>query len=369
MEISLHAAGTTIPIILPHEKCTTTTWGELCQDVVHNFLTAADSKLMLKIFTEIYPTERLTHYHIHYGDGNSSIIRVDWSSSTNAPGSISLPLSSACIDVNMVLKPRVEGWLQNLSKPHLPVQPVGIVSFPSTLHVDLCFSVASSAEPPFPYNEDRMSVLYLKEHAVYAGCVDTYEIMAAEDGFHDLLPTVTRVPQEVSSAAAAISADTPIATGKKRQAPSTASSLEESQAKISKKREEGEGSSKSDSNSDVIMEEPADKYDTSNRGELKSIVDPSFSEKYPGVMEAAFKVLDYLYLHPSHAPWVEGAGFLLAAESCYGNEAIMNMHRDHYLRQSFGKTDLSSIPVDDNTRECFVYGVGYGSSTFGTVAE
>eukprot|EP00986_Skeletonema_menzelii_P015056 scaffold10966_cov80-Skeletonema_menzelii.AAC.2 len=36
---------------------------------------------------------------------------------------------------------------------------------------------------------------------------------------------------------------------------------------------------------------------------------------------------------------------------------------------SFSKTDLSAIPADDNTRECFVYGVGYGSSTFGTVAE
>ena len=362
MEINLHAAGTTIPIILTPEKCISTTWGELCQDVVQNFLTAADSKLMLKILTEIYPTERLTHYHIRYGDGNSSIIRVDWSSSS-VPGFDPLPLSSAYIDVNMVLKPRVENWLQNLAKPHLPMQPVGEVSFPTSFHVDLCISVASSAEPPFPYNEDRMSVLYLKEHALYAGCVDTFEIMSAEDGYHDLLPTVTRVPQ-VSSPAAAISADTPVATRKKRQAPSTASSLEESKAKISKKREEP-GPSKSDNNGDVIMEKP----DTSTKGELKSIVDPSFSEKYPGVMEAAFKVLDYLYLHPSHAPWVEGAGFLLAAESCYGNEAIMNMHRDHYLRQSFGKTDLSSIPVDDNTRECFVYGVGYGSSTFGTVAE
>lgn len=108
---------------------------------------------------------------------------------------------------------------------------------------------------------------------------------------------------------------------------------------------------------------------SSSRGALKSIVDPSFSQKYPGVMEAAFKVLDYLYLHPSHAPSVKGAGLLLAAESCYGNPPIMNVLRRHYLRQSFSKTDLSAIPADDNTRECFVYGVGYGSSTFGTVAE
>ena len=361
MEINLHAAGTTLPIILTPEKCTLT-WGELCQDVVHNFLTVADPRAIFKILTEICPTERLTHYQIRYGDGNSSIIRVDWSS-TDITGFVPLPLSLACIDVNMVLRPQVDGPIQNLAKPHLPVQPV--VSFPASVNLDLCISVASSsAEPPFPYEKDRMSVLYLKEHESFSGCVDRYEIMAA-DGYHDLLPKATCVPQ-VSCVDAAISADTPVAAGKKRKTPSTAAPVE---SKAQRSDKEEEGTCKSDDNDYEIMEKSVDKYDTSNKGELKSIVDPSFSRKYPGVMEAAFRVLDYLYLHPSHAPWVEGAGLLLAAESCYGNEAIMNLHRPHYLRQSFSKTDLSAIPADENTRECFVYGVGYGSSTFGTVAE
>eukprot|EP00985_Skeletonema_marinoi_P034266 scaffold43574_cov131-Skeletonema_marinoi.AAC.2 len=91
MEINVHAGGSIIPIILPLKKCTSTSWGELCQDVVNNYLTAADPKVILQILTKISPTERLTHYLIRYGDGGSSIIRVDWSS-TDIPGFIRLPL-------------------------------------------------------------------------------------------------------------------------------------------------------------------------------------------------------------------------------------------------------------------------------------
>ena len=108
----------------------------------------------------------------------------------------------------------------------------------------------------------------------------------------------------------------------------------------------------------------------SQTGNLKSTVYPSFSDQNPGVMDAAFRVLDYLYLHRSHAPSVVGPGLVLAAESCYGNPAKINLHRPHYLRQSFSKTaEGSSERSIDNTRKCFVYGAGHGAKTFGTIDE
>ena len=237
--INLHAGGAIIPIILPPEKCTTTTWGELCKEFMENYLPKANPNAIFQILLEISPTKRLSQYFVRYGDGNSSIVRVDWSSSS-VPGLDPLPLSAEYIDVNMVLKPRVRRNLINLAKPHLPVQPVGIVSFPSSLHVDLCFSVASSAEPPFPYNEDQMSVLYLKEHAIYTGCVDKFEIMAVEDGNHNLLPTATRVSQ-ASSAAAATST-----TAGKKQSNKEQTAPTKAKAKSSTKRKREGTSNKSD---------------------------------------------------------------------------------------------------------------------------
>ena len=119
-------------------------------------------------------------------------------------------------------------------------------------------------------------------------------------------------------------------------------------------------------NNNSSFTKPGKNYTYRNKGGLKSFVDTQFSQKHPGVIDAGFKVLDYLYLHPSHAPSTVGPGICLAAESCYGNNAKVNLQRGHYLRQSFGKTD---VDVDDDTRVCFVYGAGYGSVTFGTVDE
>ena len=337
MEIYVHVRGTILPMILSQEKCASTSWGDLCQNVVQNLLMATDSRLILKILTEICPKERLTHYLMRYGDGNASIIRVDWSSTDIIPPLI------AYIDLHMILKPQVRETLQRLAQPHLPVQPMGVPFPAALLHVDLCASVASSTALPLPYNEDQMSVLNLKEDEQFPGCVDTFSIVPA-DGHHDLLQAAVCVPQ-ASSAAAVITAGTTVSAGEKRKAISTTASMKEEVMSSKKKKKK-------------------------NKGELQSIiVDPNFYQKYPGVLNAGFRVLDYLYLHPSHAPWIEGAGLLLAAESCYGNDAKMNLQRKHYLRQSFGKTDSSAIPADDNARVCFVYGAGHGSRTFGTVEE
>eukprot|EP00984_Skeletonema_dohrnii_P026307 scaffold15644_cov95-Skeletonema_dohrnii-CCMP3373.AAC.1 len=130
MEINVHVDGLTIPITLTHEKCTSTSSGELCKDFVENSLTKVDPRLILQILTKLSPAERLTHYVMRYGDGYSSIIHVEWSSA-DIPGFIRLPLVPAYIDVNMTLKPRKRG-APTKAKPHLPLQPAGI-SLPSSI--------------------------------------------------------------------------------------------------------------------------------------------------------------------------------------------------------------------------------------------
>eukprot|EP00984_Skeletonema_dohrnii_P038734 scaffold42313_cov111-Skeletonema_dohrnii-CCMP3373.AAC.1 len=245
MEINVHAGGTIIPIILPLKKCTSTSWGALCQDVVNNYLTTADPKLILQILTNISPTERLTHYLIRYGDGSSSIIRVDWSS-TDIPGFVRLPLVPAYIDVNMTLKPRVRGALQNIAKPHLPLQPAGI-SLPTSVHVDLCIALVSTEEPPLSYDERRMSVLYLEEHRRFPGCVDTFNIVGA-DGQNNILPGTARMPDASSAAAAIFVTTATAAAGKKRKAPSKDQTAAFPKTTTKTSKEKKEEAAKSDDN-------------------------------------------------------------------------------------------------------------------------
>eukprot|EP00985_Skeletonema_marinoi_P010873 scaffold5104_cov77-Skeletonema_marinoi.AAC.3 len=57
MEINVHVDGLTIPITLTHEKCTSTSSGELCKDFVENSLTNVDPRLILQILTKISPAE------------------------------------------------------------------------------------------------------------------------------------------------------------------------------------------------------------------------------------------------------------------------------------------------------------------------
>ena len=342
------------------------------------------------MLTNLSPRERFTHYLIRYGDGdeNATIFCVEWSS-TDISGYARVPLVSGYIEANMTLEPRGEG-------PLLPV-PMEMEDHPSFLDVDLCISFMSihasttaagvtPIEPFFfPPNSARMSVVYLREHNSFPGYVRS---------FNNLLPgtvsaaeTRDKTPSKSETASA------------KSKSKSSRKKKEEEKKKKKKDRskpndDNNEGAEQSDeknkttfakidtgnssaadctkkSSDAAAKEESFDTPDTtsSNKGGLESIVDPYFSQKYPGVMDAAFTVLNDLFLYPSHAPWIEGPGLCLAAESCYGNKPSINLQRDHYLRQSFSKTDLYSIPVDDNTRICFVYGAGYGSATFGTVEE
>ena len=46
---------------------------------------------------------------------------------------------------------------------------------------------------------------------------------------------------------------------------------------------------------------------------MKSALVPDFANKYSGILKSATAILDYLYLHPSHAPWEMGPGIVFTA--------------------------------------------------------
>lgn len=228
VEIIVHINETALPIILAPEMCTSsTTWGELCKLVVEKYLTTADPSLILDMLVNISPTERLTHYLLRYGDGYSSIIRVIWSSSTESGSSSIIPLVPAYIDANVVLKPSRTEYSEDtyMTMPHLPVQYVVEEPLPTVINVDLCITPAvSSTEISFPSNIARRSVVYLKEHDEFLGCVDSFRIVAADDGLNNILPPAHVSLMGAPSAAATsvmsdVSHHATMVEGRKRKAP------------------------------------------------------------------------------------------------------------------------------------------------------
>eukprot|EP00985_Skeletonema_marinoi_P010661 scaffold4995_cov80-Skeletonema_marinoi.AAC.1 len=293
MEINVHVEGTIIPITLTHEKCTSTSSGELCKDFIQNHLTKVDPRLILQILTKISPAERLTHYVMRYGDGYSSIIRIIWSAKET------IHLVPAYIDVNVILKPRLGGAFENTTIPHLPLLPSGVQGTTISVDVDLCISLVSTEEISFPSNIARTSVVYLKEHKYFPGCVDSYSVEAV-DGQNNILP-IAHMPEAPSITAPIIMTDVSLAVaaavGQKRNATSltdVAATSEEGKSKKARsdggedniatkppvaKELEMSSSDESDSTSTSSSEifSSAEKKDeaTSDDDEGKSVTKPS----------------------------------------------------------------------------------------------
>ena len=326
MNVNIHVAEEIFPISL--DKLSTT-WGGVCKYIIEQRLTTTDhhSQLLFQMLTDLSPNERFTNYRINYGDGNSTIVNVEWSS-TDVPGCTRLPLVNGCLDVNMRLNIRGEG--RPIRDLHLCT-----VSSPST-----STSTNHNRSSLFPSNDDNTSsTIYLREYEECPGYV-AFIKMVESDECVDNKPSSDAQPTLLPSA--------------------TKEDYTMGNPHYPKHKNHTQD------NNNSSFTKPGKNYTYRNKGGLKSFVDTQFSQKHPGVIDAGFKVLDYLYLHPSHAPSTVGPGICLAAESCYGNNAKVNLQRGHYLRQSFGKTD---VDVDDDMRVCFVYGAGYGSVTFGTVDE
>ena len=78
------------------------------------------------------------------------------------------------------------------------------------------------------------------------------------------------------------------------------------------------------------------------------------------------EIFDCLFLNPTHPPTEHGEGIVLSADSTYGNQPTINIHRkSSYLRQNFGKDNGEINSVDRSTVFRFVYGTGCGIQTHG----
>ena len=234
MKINVHAEEEIISLFLSPHKCASTSWGNLCQHVVEKSLTTVYPQLILQILTKLSPKERFLDYLIRYGDGNATIIRVEWSS-VDIPGFDRVPLVSGYIKLNMTLKPRGGGGaLDHVVKPHLSVRQLGL-NDPESVEVDLCISLVSfnpssaivypTTQEPFPYNDDHTSVLYLREHERFPGRVGSFRTLPA-DGRNNLLPGTARMPQPEASAAEPSST-----AGRKRKTQSSKAGIEPSKSK------------------------------------------------------------------------------------------------------------------------------------------
>jgi hypothetical protein len=244
MEITVHAEGKIIPISLTTDKCTSTSWGTLCKEVVQKSLLVQESDLMLQILTKLSPNNELfSHYLIRYGDGHASVFRVAWS--TQLSGSIRAKVVSGYAEANMILKPRGEGARalhHDLVKPHLLVQPLGVEYLPASVEMDLCINLVSTIQQPFPYDEDQVSVIFLREHKSIHGCLASFKVVPG-DGKNDVLP---EPPTAIVTECISI-IDNTVAAEKKRKTPSTAKTTS-TQSKNSKKDDGAQKSSAEDWN-------------------------------------------------------------------------------------------------------------------------
>ena len=259
----------------------TTTWGEPTHQLLQNFLPKSNPQGLLELLTEIIPGRRFSHYYARCGDGYSAIMRVDWSqgggggSSEEEASGFERPdhLDSSFIELNVTLKPRSPRGraASNVSvQPHLPLlQPRETLptnNSANPIEVDLCITIVSKSNPPFPSEASRTSVISLHEHKMYFGCIEKFRVEAA-NGMNDVLPTTRYVADEdVPSPAASLAVaeeeeeeeavatqtTTPATTaGKKPKAPSKE---EESAPKMAKakssKKKKTDGKVKSSSSSD-----------------------------------------------------------------------------------------------------------------------
>eukprot|EP00984_Skeletonema_dohrnii_P024776 scaffold13913_cov84-Skeletonema_dohrnii-CCMP3373.AAC.1 len=110
------------------------------------------------------------------------------------------------------------------------------------MHVDLCIALVSTEEPPYPSNVARTSVVHLKEHGKFPGCVGSYTFsVETADGQNNIIPETAHVPDASTTAAAIVVNTATAAAGKKRKAPSkdqTTTAPTKAKAKSSKKKKE-----------------------------------------------------------------------------------------------------------------------------------
>ena len=100
---------------------------------------------------------------------------------------------------------------------------------------------------------------------------------------------------------------------------------------------------------------------------VKSKLHPDFLNDNPELKPLIEKILNDLFLTPSHAPWEGGKGVVLTADAPYVPETVtINVHRKSYLRNNFGRDSKSKQGVSiPGAVQRFAYGTGCGRTTHG----
>ncbi|EJK61737.1 hypothetical protein THAOC_17722 [Thalassiosira oceanica] len=129
------------------------TWGECSKRIIEREATGADS-LLLRSLAAIYPNKRLSVYRLRYGNGCSTIVKVQW-----YDGGVNscAPLENAFVEVIVSVRP------QN----HTQVDPDksvlgsfdGQKSGPSTKNVTLEFRLLAIDESPLRVTADKCHVI------------------------------------------------------------------------------------------------------------------------------------------------------------------------------------------------------------------
>ena len=96
-----------------------------------------------------------------------------------------------------------------------------------------------------------------------------------------------------------------------------------------------------------------------------SYVYGEFLQQHTNLQCKLWRILDDLYTNPSRSPNAPGKGIALTADSVFGNNPQINIHRLSYVRQNFGRNKITSSHNKDTVMRA-TYGTGSGLNTHGT---
>lgn len=162
------------------------TWGQLCQRVVERDYLNSNGAL-LPLLVHIYPSRRLSTYHLRYGGGRCTVVRVSWSDSgVNSEA----PTEDAWVDVNLTLRlgPGQNDVIAQPFQPHEAIAAsLGREGAERTTYVDLYYEKIGldemddgSVASPYIVSKEHTHVLCCEEHGHFPGHIDEYNLVTDE---------------------------------------------------------------------------------------------------------------------------------------------------------------------------------------------
>jgi len=176
------------------------TWGQLCQRFCETKLLHPPQ--LLQLLTALHPDGRMSHYQLRYGDGYATIVRPTWSEHGGLNASVDVveegdDAGSRMVEANVTLKPRGDGGpfseVQNLPQVEVTAPFNGgsnKAARPEMIDVDLYIERVGDdgaagvlpfpmTQTPFPTDDSKTNVLFVKEHSQFKGAVDNFSIERA----------------------------------------------------------------------------------------------------------------------------------------------------------------------------------------------